>query len=98
MFPASMRTRVQVASQVDEFVKSLAPEPRRRLRLAIKGLANDAGDIKRLEGQLAGYSRLRVAGHRIIFAESIRQGERVLDCVFAEKRAVVYEIFLRLLS
>ena len=93
-----MRTRVQVESQVEEFVKSLAPEPRHRLRRAIKALANDAGDTKRLEGQLAGYTRLRVAGHRVIFAERMQEGVRVIDCIFAEKRAVVYEMFVRLLS
>jgi mRNA-degrading endonuclease RelE of RelBE toxin-antitoxin system len=91
-------TRVNVALQVEEFVRSLAPEPRRRLRLAIRALANDAGDIKRLEGCLEGYSRLRVAGYRVIFAERAAKGARVIDCVWAEKRSVVYELFIRLLS
>lgn len=93
-----MRTRVQVEAQVEAFVKSLAPEPRRRLTLAIKALAKDRGDVKRLEGKLAGYSRLRVAGYRIIFAERSNAGERIIDCIYAEKRAVVYELFVRLLS
>jgi mRNA-degrading endonuclease RelE of RelBE toxin-antitoxin system len=93
-----MRTKVNVASQVEDFVKSLAPEPRRRLRMAIKALAKDRGDIKRLEGGLEGYSRLRISGHRVIFAERAERGERIIDCVFAEKRSVVYELFLRLLS
>ena len=93
-----MRTRVKVEAQVESFVKSLAPEPRRRLTRAIKALAEDHGDIKRLEGKLEGYSRLRVAGHRVIFNERWDKGERVIDCVFAEKRALVYELFVRLLS
>jgi hypothetical protein len=61
-------------------------------------LAKDQGDVKRLEGKLAGYSRLRVAGHRVIFYERAEKGGRILDCVFAEKRALVYDLFIHLLS
>lgn len=91
-----MRTRVQVTPQATQFVKSLAPEPRRTLTLAIRALTQDKGDLKRLEGKLEGYTRLRVAGHRVIFREDFRSGERVIDCVFAEKRAIVYELFIKL--
>ena|SRR5438105_12645949 len=93
-----MRTRVKVEVQVQAFVKSLAPEPRRRLTMAIKALAQESGDVERLEGKLEGYSRLRVAGHRVIFNERSEAGERVIDCIFAEKRALVYDLFIRLLA
>jgi mRNA-degrading endonuclease RelE of RelBE toxin-antitoxin system len=93
-----MTVQVNIAPQVETFVKSLAPEPRRRLTLAIKALAQDRGDIERLEGKLARYSRLRVAGHRVIFCERSASGERIVDCVFAEKRSLVYDLFIRLLS
>src|SRR5438093_370281 len=93
-----MKTKVRVEAQVEEFVKALAPEPRRRLRQAIKGLAHGQGDIKRLEGNLAGYSRLGVAGCRVIFKERSERGVRIIDCIFAERRAMVYEIFVRLLA
>jgi len=76
----------------------LAPEPRRRLTIAIKALADNRGDIQRLEGKLDGYCRLRVAGHRVIFNERSEQGDRIIDCVFAEKRSVVYDLFIRLLG
>jgi mRNA-degrading endonuclease RelE of RelBE toxin-antitoxin system len=100
MFPPSMKTktRVKVASQVENFVKSLAPEPRRRLTMAIKALAANRGDIQRLEGKLEGYSRLRVSGHRVIFYERSERGQRIIDCVFAEKRPLVYDLFIRLLG
>jgi mRNA-degrading endonuclease RelE of RelBE toxin-antitoxin system len=58
-----MTTRVRVSEQVESFVKALAPEPRRALRQAIKGLSQGKGDIKRLEGKLSGYHRLRLAGY-----------------------------------
>jgi mRNA-degrading endonuclease RelE of RelBE toxin-antitoxin system len=93
-----MRTKVRVESQVESFVKSLAPEPRHRLTIAIKGLAHNRGDIQQLEGKLEGYSRLRAAGHRVIFCERAERGERIIECVFAERRAVVYDLLIRLLS
>ncbi len=90
-----MRNRVKVAYQVEMFVKSLAPEPRRALTRAIKELAGARGDLKQLEGDLEGYARLRVAGYRIIFKTHSEPGERIIDCLFAERRAVVYELFER---
>jgi mRNA-degrading endonuclease RelE of RelBE toxin-antitoxin system len=93
-----MKTKVRVEEQVEAFVKSLAPDPRKRLRLAIKGLADGRGDIKWLEGILAGYGRLRVAGFRVIFRERVLRGARVVDCIYAERRALVYDIFAKLLT
>ena len=91
-----MKTRVHVSPQVAAFVKSLAPEPRHRLIRSIKALAGGSGDIKCLEGKLEGYSRLRVSGHRVLFREVFSRGERVIDCVFAEKRSIVYDLFVQL--
>jgi mRNA-degrading endonuclease RelE of RelBE toxin-antitoxin system len=91
-----MKTRVHLSPQVVAFVKSLAPEPRGKLTRAIKALAGDRGDVKRLEGKLEGFSRLRVGGHRVIFREIYRSGTRKIDCVFAEKRSIVYDIFVQL--
>jgi mRNA-degrading endonuclease RelE of RelBE toxin-antitoxin system len=93
-----MKTKIRVEEQVEAFVKSLAPDPRKRLRLAIKGLADARGDIKSLEGNLAGYCRLRVAGYRVISKERTERGSRVIDCIYAERRALVYEIFVHLLT
>jgi len=88
-----MRTSIKVGSQVETFIKSLAPEPRRTLTRAVKHLAEDRGDLKELEGDLEGYSRLRVGGHRVIFKRKTETGQRIIDCLFAERRAVVYELF-----
>jgi mRNA-degrading endonuclease RelE of RelBE toxin-antitoxin system len=91
-----MKTRVNVSPQVEAFVKSLAPEPRRKLTQAIKALADNRGDIKGLEGKLAGYSRLRVSGHRVLFQETFKSGTRTVNCAFAEKRSIVYDLFIQL--
>jgi mRNA-degrading endonuclease RelE of RelBE toxin-antitoxin system len=93
-----MRTEVRVSSQVEGFVKSLAPEPRRALRQGIKALAQDSGDIRILEGKLAGWCRLRVGGYRVLFKETSESGVRVVNCVFAQRRSVVYEMFAELLA
>ena len=92
-----MRTKVEVAPQVKEFVRSLAPAPRRALTRAIKSLAQDAGDRKVLEGKLMGYRRLRVSSHRVIYREQPVAGTRVISCIFAERRSVVYELFQQML-
>jgi mRNA-degrading endonuclease RelE of RelBE toxin-antitoxin system len=93
-----VKTKIRIEAQVEAFVKSLAPDPRRRLRLAIRGLADGRGDTKSLEGNRAEYCRSSVTGYRVIFKERSERGGRVIDCVFAERRALVYEIFTRLLT
>jgi mRNA-degrading endonuclease RelE of RelBE toxin-antitoxin system len=93
-----MKVRVEIAPRVEEFVKALAPEPRKRLTQGIKALARNQGDTKMLEGRLESYSRLRLGGYRVIFARRSEQGEGIIDCVFAERRSVVYEIFEKLLA
>jgi mRNA-degrading endonuclease RelE of RelBE toxin-antitoxin system len=86
--------RVEVSSQVLDFVRRLPPEPRRRLSAALRGLAREKGDIKRLEAPLDSYCRLRVDGYRVVihYAPS-----RVIQCVFAERRSVVYDVFAEVL-
>jgi mRNA-degrading endonuclease RelE of RelBE toxin-antitoxin system len=58
--------KVELSSQVLDFIRHLPPEPRRRLREALRGLTKEKGDIKRLEAPLEGYCRLRVDGYRVV--------------------------------
>jgi mRNA-degrading endonuclease RelE of RelBE toxin-antitoxin system len=92
-----MKLRVELDPQVASFVRALAPEPRKRLRAGLRGLEREKGDLKQLEADLAGYARLRVGGYRIIVRFYGERGQRVARCVFAEKRAVVYELFAEIL-
>jgi mRNA-degrading endonuclease RelE of RelBE toxin-antitoxin system len=87
--------RVEISDQVRGYVRSRAPEPRKQLRAALRDLARECGDIKTLEGPLKDYFRLRVGSYRIIF-QYARSG-RVIQCVFAERRNIVYEIFEQLI-
>lgn len=87
MSPGSELT-VQVSEQVLNFVRGQAPETRRQLRLALRKLAGERGDIKALEGPLAGFHRLRVGSYRIVFAYV--PDSRAIRCIFAQQRSVVY--------
>ena len=93
----SMKTRVELDPQVASFVRGLGPDPRKRLRLALRSLERESGDLKQLEGELAGYARLRVGSYRVIVRFYGEKGERVARCVFAAHRPVVYELFAEIL-
>jgi mRNA-degrading endonuclease RelE of RelBE toxin-antitoxin system len=82
--------RVRLSAQVVEFVRAQAPEPRSRLRCALRDLASEAGDIRPLEGPLQEYCRLRVGSYRILFRYAT---SKTIECVFVERRNVVYEVF-----
>ena len=83
--------KVELAAQVVEFVRRQPPEPKRRLRRALRDLAREKGDIRALEAPLDRYCRLRVGGYRTVFAYGAR---KTIQCVFAEQRSVVYELLL----
>lgn len=93
-----MKTKIELSSQVVDFVQSLAPEPRRRLEEALKKLVASKGDIRSLEGGYAGFHRLRVGSHRVIFAIRAARGQRTMDCIYANHRSIVYELFAHILE
>jgi mRNA-degrading endonuclease RelE of RelBE toxin-antitoxin system len=85
---------VEVSDQVRDFVRGQAPEPRRRLRHAIRQLASERGDIRALEGPLKGFHRLRVGAYRVVFAYATDTGQPPsIRCLFAETRDIVYGMF-----
>jgi mRNA interferase RelE/StbE len=78
------------ADQVIAFARRLAPEPRHEVKHALQELRRERGDIRALEGPLAGYYRLRVGRFRIIFAYA---ADDAIEAVFMEERLLVYEVF-----
>ena len=84
---------VRVQEEVVDYLRRLAPEPRHALRLAIKDLAREKGDIKPLTDDLEGFCRLRVGSHRVVFEYQVIDGRRVITCVFAGPRKWIYEVF-----
>jgi mRNA interferase RelE/StbE len=85
--------KISASDQVAEWLSSLPPEPKRRVRAALRGLEHWDGDIKPLQGELQGFYRLRVGGYRIVYRVMVSQRIR-LD--YADTRDVVYEAFRRL--
>jgi mRNA interferase RelE/StbE len=92
--------KVNVAHQVSEYTKRLAPDSRKRLRRAIRLLEQEEGDIKALEDDLHGYYRVKVRSYRIIYAYrgTKRSGLPEIDVLFCEHRHTVYETFAELTS
>jgi mRNA interferase RelE/StbE len=85
-----MNRVVRPATQVIKYARRLAPEPRRAVKHALSGLRQERGDIQALEGNLAGYNRLRVGRHRIIFSYA---ADGAIEAIFIEERQLVYEVF-----
>jgi mRNA-degrading endonuclease RelE of RelBE toxin-antitoxin system len=87
-----MKYKVQVREQVKRFIETLAPESRRKIRLAQRGLESGRGDCLPLREKLAGYHHLRVGGYRVVFRYL---PGRLVECVFAEERSLIYHLFER---
>jgi mRNA-degrading endonuclease RelE of RelBE toxin-antitoxin system len=84
---------VRVREEVLDYLRKLPPQPRHTLRVAIKALGNERGDIRSLVEELEGFHRLRVGSHRVIFEYEILHGTRTVTCVFAGPRKWIYEVF-----
>lgn len=87
---------VELSRQVVDFVARQAPDGRKMLRRALRGLELERGDIRPLEDRLAGYCRLRVGSYRVILRYVSEPGGVVLRCEFAERRSIVYEAYEKL--
>ena len=85
-----MKFTVIVKQPVYDFVRRLAPEPRRAIKRGLETLRVGRGDRKPLEATLAGYYRLRVGRYRIVYRFISPQA---IEAIFAEERSIVYEVF-----
>jgi mRNA-degrading endonuclease RelE of RelBE toxin-antitoxin system len=84
---------VRIQEEVLDYLRKLPPQPRHRLKEAIKALAKESGDIKPLTEEIEGFLRLRVGSYRVIFEYEMIDGERTIICVFAGSRRWIYEVF-----
>ena len=85
--------KIELERQVVDFIRSLPPEPRGVLRRSLKNLEREKGDIRALEGELEGFYRLRVLRYRIILFYQVSSEQRIIRCVYAAPRTIVYEVF-----
>ena len=69
------------------------------MRLALRKLESERGDVKALEGPLRGHQRLRVGPYRVVFVTTAILGQPAcVRCLFAERRDIVYTVFSRVLQ
>ena len=93
-----VKARARLGGQVAGFIGTLSPEPKRRLRGALKGISEGKGDIKLLEGRLSGFYRLRSGRIRVIYQPRTVAGEKHIFCFYADYRSTAYEVFEQLLT
>jgi mRNA-degrading endonuclease RelE of RelBE toxin-antitoxin system len=86
---------VKLSRQAAEFIGSQPPEPRRRLRQALKNLSQGKGDLQALTEPLQGYHRCRVGSYRIVFRYEAGQ---FIYVPLIEQRLVVYQVLAELLK
>jgi mRNA-degrading endonuclease RelE of RelBE toxin-antitoxin system len=87
-----MKYKVQVREQVKVFIDTIAQEFRKKIRLGLHGLETERGDCMPLREKLAGFHRLRIGGYRVLYRYL---PGKVIECVFAESRSLVYHLFER---
>lgn len=87
-----MKFQIEISEQVFCFVQKQPPDVRKFLREGLRKLEKEQGEIKALEAPLTEFFRLRIRSYRIIFRYHPEKVKSI-QCVFAEKRSLVYEIF-----
>jgi mRNA-degrading endonuclease RelE of RelBE toxin-antitoxin system len=83
--------KISASDQVQAWLAALPPETNKRVRVALRDLANGKGDIKSLHSELSGWCRLQVGGLRIVYHTL---PGKVLRLDYADTRDMVYENFL----
>ena len=87
--------KISASDQVATWLTALPPQTKKRVRTALRSLARGRGDIKGLQGDLEGFSRLRIGGIRILFRQT---SAREFRLEYASTRDVVYEMFRQFLA
>lgn len=78
-----------------DFVRTQAPEPRQRLRRALRDLGSEKGNVKALEGPLGDYFRVLIGPFRVVLRYA---APKTIECIFIERRNLVYEVFAETLA
>ena len=89
-----MSYRLRVPGQIDDLVRSLHPEIKRKVRAGLDLIRTDPAVGKELRDELAGLRSLRGGRFRIVYRVATR---RVIDLVAIGPRRTMYAETLRLL-
>jgi mRNA interferase RelE/StbE len=90
-----MRYRLRVPDETADFLRSLHPEIKRKIRAALDIIASQPSAGKSLQDQLKGLKSLKVGRFRIIY--KVASG-RIIEIVAVGPRQTVYEETYRLLK
>ena len=86
--------RLRVPGRIEELVRSLHPELKRKVRAGLDLIRTDPEIGKELRDELAGLRSLRVGPLRIVYRVAAR---RLIDLVAIGPRRTIYQETLRLL-
>lgn len=87
--------KISASDQVAAWLTALPPQTKKRVRSALRNLTRGHGEVKGLQGDLEGFSRLRIGGIRILYRQT---SARELRLEYANTRDVAYEMFRQFLS
>ena len=93
-----MKTKVLLEAQVVDFIRRQSPDIRKSLRDKFHRVEN--GDLfpEPLEDELEGFYKLKCERCRILLKAESGESGPVFKAVFAERRAVIYELFKQMLG
>jgi mRNA interferase RelE/StbE len=90
-----MRYRLRVPDETADFLRSLHPEIKRKIRAAVDIIASQPSAGKSLQDELKGLKSLKVGRFRIIY--KVASG-RIIEIAALGPRQTVYEETYRLLK
>lgn len=93
-----MRHKVLLETQVVDFIRQQAPQSRKHLGEKLHAVENGKLFPEPLEDKLEGFYKLKHERYRIILQAVPGESGPVFKAVFAERRAVVYELFSQILG
>ena len=90
-----MRYRLSVPEEIVDFLRSLHPEIKRKIKAALELIASDPGVGKSLRDELRGLKSFQVGRLRIIYRVT---SKRIIEVVAIGPRKIIYEETYRLLK
>lgn len=90
-----MRCRLRVTDETADFLRSLHPEIKRKIRAALEIIASEPSAGKSLQDELRGLKSFKIGRFRIIYKVAPK---RIIEIVAIGPRRIVYEETYRLLK
>ncbi|MGW8221402.1 MAG: type II toxin-antitoxin system RelE family toxin [Syntrophobacteria bacterium] len=89
------QNRLRMPEETADFIRSLHPEIKRRVKAALKAILSDPDRGKSLRNELEGLRSFRVGRFRIIYR---KPSEGIIDIVAIGPRKYIYEETYRLVK